>query len=121
MNGSSVFTDVVLNNTLTIAALIDEGCECYAAIDKNLAESLGLPIVDRASRRIRGATQAMKDSGIEGVVGLQMEIGGLPQTLYAYRVPDLHFPLILGNPWKVHNRVRTAPEEKRIFHGRFGI
>src|ERR1700761_5863548 len=120
MNGRSVFTDVVLNNTLTVSALIDEGCECYAAINKSLAESLGLPLVDRTSRRIRGATEAMKDSGIEGVVGLRMEMGGFPQTIYAYQVPDLLFPLILGNPWKAHNRVRTAPEEKRLFHGRAG-
>ena len=47
-----------------------------------------------------------------------MEIGGFRQWVYAYSVPDLAFPMILGNPWKAHNKVRTAPEEGRIFHGR---
>lgn len=120
MNGYPVFTDVVLNNTSTISALIDEGCECYAAIDQSLVETLGLPYVDNVKRRIRGATHAM-DSKIQGVVGFRMEIGGFSQTIYAYAVPRLAFPLILGNPWKVHNKVRTAPDERRVFHGRADV
>jgi len=47
-----------------------------------------------------------------------MDIGGFSQTVYAYVVPELAFPMILGNPWKAHNKVRTAPERKRFFHGR---
>jgi hypothetical protein len=46
MNGSSVFVDVVLNNILTVPALIDEGYKCYAAIDRDLVRTLGLPLVD---------------------------------------------------------------------------
>jgi predicted aspartyl protease len=46
MNRSSIFVDIVLNNTLTVAALIDEGCECYTVIDRNLVRTLGLPLVD---------------------------------------------------------------------------
>jgi len=60
----------------------------------------------------------MGGSGIEGVVAFRMEIRGFQQIVYAYVVPNLAFPLILGNPWKAHNQVRTAPEKRRYYHGR---
>ena len=60
----------------------------------------------------------MKSSKIEGVVAFFMRIAGFRQKVYAYVVPGLTFPLILGNPWKAHNKVRTAPEERRFYHGR---
>jgi len=40
----------------------------------------------------------MQSSNIEGVVAFQMDIGGFSQTVYAYVVPELAFPMILGNP-----------------------
>lgn len=60
----------------------------------------------------------MKGANIEGVVAFQMEIDGFEQTVYAYVVSDLAFPVILGNPWKAHNKVRTQPEKHRYYHGR---
>jgi len=121
MDGKPVFTDVILNGTSSVSALIDEGCQCYAAIHGDLVKQLGLQLVDDAPRRMRGATEAMKDSRILGVVGLRVGIGGFHQTVYAYVVPKLSFPLILGNPWKSHNAIRTAPDEGRFFHGRADI
>ena len=47
-----------------------------------------------------------------------MEVAGFRQTVYAYVVPGLVFPMILGNPWKAHNKIRTAPDKGRYYHGR---
>ena len=55
---------------------------------------------------------------IEGVVAFRMEIRGFQQIVYAYVVPNLAFPLILGNPQKAYNQVRTAPEKRRYYYGR---
>lgn len=118
MNGNLVYTDVTIQNYLGTSALIDEGCQCYAAINANLAKGLGLRFVSYESRQIKGASALMSSSNIKGVVEFHMEISGFRQNVYAYAVPGLAFPLILGNPWKAHNKVRTAPEERRFYHGR---
>ena len=118
MNGNLVYTDVILQNNLGTSALIDEGCQCYAAINGDLVKGLKLRFVSRESREVKGASSFMKSSKIEGVVAFYMRIAGFRQKVYAYVVPGLIFPLILGNPWKAHNKVRTAPEERRFYHGR---
>ena len=53
----------------------------------------------------------MQGSTIEGVVALRVNIAGFSQTIYAYIVLELAFPIILGNPWKAHNKIRTALEK----------
>jgi hypothetical protein len=118
MNGNLVYTDVILENDTGTSALIDEGCQCYAAINEDLAKGLGLRFLSFEKREVKGASSAMKSSIIEGVVAFRMELVGFSQTVYAYVVPDPAFPLILGNPWKAHNRIRTAPEKRRYHHGR---
>jgi len=120
MNGNLVYTDVILQNNLGTSALIDEGCQCYAAINGDLVKGLKLRFVSHESREVKGASSFMKSSKIEGVVAFFMRIAGFRQKVYAYVVPGLTFPLILGNPWKAHNKVRTAPEERRFYHGRAG-
>jgi transposase InsO family protein len=118
MNGNLVYTDVTLENNVGTSALIDEGCQCYAAINEDLAVGLGLPLVSTETRGVKGASAAMQGSKIKGVVAFRMKIAGFTQKAYAYVVPDLAFPMILGNPWKAHNKVRTAPEKRRFYHGR---
>ena len=118
MNGNLVYTDVTLQNNVRTSALIDEGCQCYAAINAKLAKGLGLSYVSREIREVKGASSAMQNANIVGVVAFRMEIDGFQQTVYAYVVPGLQFPLVLGNPWKAHNKVRTAPERRRYYHGR---
>jgi transposase InsO family protein len=118
MNGNLVYTDVTLQNNVRTSALIDEGCQCYAAINAKLAKGLGLRFVSRETREVKGASSAMQNANIIGVVAFRMEISGFLQNVYAYVVPGLAFPLVLGNPWKAHNKVRTAPEKRRYFHGR---
>jgi hypothetical protein len=118
MNGNLVYTDVILQNNLGTSALIDEGCQCYAAINGDLAQGLGLRFVSHEKREVKGASSFMKSSNIEGVVAFRMEIAGFQQEVYAYVVPGLAFPMILGNPWKAHNKIRTAPEKRRYYHGR---
>jgi len=117
MNGNLVYTDVILQKTFGTFALIDEGCQCYAAINRDLVLGLGLPYVSRENRKVKGASSMMEGSSIEGVVALRMEIIGFSQIVYAYVVPKLAFPIILGNPWKAHNKIRTAPEKGRYYHG----
>ena len=118
MNRNLVYTNVLLQNNLGTSALIDEGCQCYAAINGDLAQGLGLRFVSHERREVKGASSFMKSSDIEGVVAFCMDIAGFQQEVYAYVVPGLAFPMILGNPWKAHNKVQTAPEKRRYYHRR---
>ena len=74
MNGNLVYTDVILENNLGTSALIDEGCQCYAAINGDLAKGLGLRWVSQEKREVKGASAGMKNPRIEGVVAFRMEI-----------------------------------------------
>lgn len=118
MNGKLMFADVVLQNNVQTTTLIDEGCQCYAAIHEDLVEGLGLQYVAHERRTIKGASAAIKNSKSTGVVGFRMDMAGFSQIVYAYVVPDLLFPIILGNPWKTDNSIRTAPDKARFYHGR---
>ena len=98
MNRNLVYTDVILQNNLGTSALIDEGCQCYAAINGDLVKGLGLRFVSCEAREVKGASSFMKSSKIEGVVAFFMRIAGFCQKVYAYVVLGLTFLLILGNP-----------------------
>ena len=117
MNGNLVYTDVVLQKTFGTFALIDEGCQCYAVINEELVKGLGLRYVSSENREIKGASKVMKNGKIKGAVAFRMEIAGFNQNVYAYVVDNLAFPIILGNPWKAANKIRTAPEKRRYYHG----
>lgn len=103
-----------------MSALIDEGAACFAAVSEFLFDKLGLPVIDSVNRRIKGATSEMVGARITAITALELEIAGYRETIYAYVVPNLEYPMVLGNPWKALNRIRTAPEEGRFYHGRAG-
>jgi hypothetical protein len=76
MNGNLVYTNITLQNNVRTSALIDEGCQCYAAINAKLVKGLGLSFVSREIREVRGASSAMQNANIVGVVAFRMEING---------------------------------------------
>ena len=98
INGNLIYIDVLLQNTCRTFALVDEGCQCYAAINKDLAIGLGLTYVTDECRSITGASKSIRYAKSKGVVAFFIEINGFRENTYAYVIPDLSFLLILGNP-----------------------
>ena len=80
-------------------------------------KGLGLMYMSYETREIKGALKAMQSLRIKGVVGFRMKIARFSQRVYAYVVPKLAFPMILENPWKAQNKIRTTPEKRRYYHG----
>ena len=111
MNGKLVITGAIVDNIHIISTLIDDGCQCYAAISEALFKRLGLPYIDDGERYVKGVTGDEMKSRTAGVTGFEINFDGHQSLIYAYVVPNPEFPLILGNPWKAHNYVRTAPGE----------
>jgi len=52
MNSNLILSRVTIENAPKISALINKGCECYAAIDETLAKSLDLPTIEKVSQRL---------------------------------------------------------------------
>ena len=118
MNGKLVITGAIVDNIHIISTLIDEGCQCYAAISEALFKKLGLPYIDDGKRYVKGVTREEMKARTAGVTGFEINFNEHQSLIYVYVVPNLEFPLILGNLWKAHNYVRTAPDEGWWYHGR---
>lgn len=118
MNGKLVITGAIVDNIHIISTLIDKGCQYYAAMSEALFKKPGLPYIADGKRYVKGVTGEEMKARTAGVTGFEINFNGHQSLIYAYVVPNLEFPLILGNPWKAHNYVRTAPDEGRWYHGR---
>ena len=93
-------------------ALIDLGCECYAAVSERTARSLKLPRFDIEPRRLKEATN-MKGI-IRYITYFEADIDGYRQRVWAYIVPGLNHEIILGKPWMEHEGVVYDAREHTI-------
>ena len=118
MNDEPTLLRIIINKNFLTHALIDNGCQCYAAISETLFEELNLPVIPIPKREIRGASGAMTGAFIQGVTYAEIEIGGYLQTMYFYVVPMLEHPIILGKPWMTQNEAYPIPHLKIVRHGK---
>ena len=58
MNSKSAVVQARINNKL-LSALVDTGCDCYAAVDESVVERLRPPLVDARTKRLAGFSEAM--------------------------------------------------------------
>jgi predicted aspartyl protease len=121
MDGSPTVIKACINGIHLTQALVDLGCDCYAAIDEELFQKLNLPLIEIGDRRLKGASGAMGNSLISGVTYAMLEIHGYTQLVYFYVVPMLDSPIILGKPWMKHNDITVSPRKERLTHGRGGF
>lgn len=99
MDDRPMLINITLNKTFLSHALIDNGCQCYAAISETLFVDLDLPLIRIPKREVRGASGAMTGAFIQGVSYAEVDIEGYSQIIYFYVVPMLEHPVILGKPW----------------------
>lgn len=82
-----VVENVLVINIYSVSTLIDNGCECLAAINHSFLRKANLPRIKITLRRLTGATD--EDENVDGY----------SKTLYAYIIPQLSHPLIFEKPW----------------------
>lgn len=58
MNGSSFMIDTLINDIYTVPALIDNGCECYAAVSDFMIRKAKLPRIKLPRRKLTEATSS---------------------------------------------------------------
>ncbi|KAI0999983.1 hypothetical protein K3495_g8215 [Podosphaera aphanis] len=118
MNEGPTLLRLIINKFSLSHALIDNGCQCYAAISESLFEELKLPLIQIPRREVRGASGAMTGVFIQGVTYAEVEISGFKQVIYFYVVPMLEHPIILGKPWMIHNEAYPVPHLNIVRHGK---
>ncbi|SPO07798.1 uncharacterized protein DNG_10493 [Cephalotrichum gorgonifer] len=120
MSSDPALVQVRVNNRL-VNALIDTGCDCYAAISESLFKKLKLPLVDRKKRLLRGYAEDNETAEAIGVAKFSSDISGFLEDAYAYVVPGLGEDLFLGKPWCEWNDVVYLAKERRLLHRRGGV
>lgn len=111
MNGKSFLIDVLINNLYIVPTLIDNGCDCLAAVSNFLVRKANLPRIEIAPRKLAEATDSIQQGEIiTEMTKMILDIDGYQRTLYAYIIPRLSHGLILDKPW--------IEREDVIYHAR---
>lgn len=100
MNGSSFIIDTLINGSYSVPTLIDNGCECLAAVSNSLVRQANLPRTKITPRKLTEATQNRHHEDlITEMVKMELNRDGYQRTLFAYVISGLSHDLILGKPW----------------------
>ena len=118
MNATPSLISVDINDVKTYSALVDEGCLCYAVISENVARETKIPVYPLPGKKVKGPTADMGAVEVLGFTCLSLGIMGYIRPVYAYVVPRLDYPVILGKPWMLDDRIRSVPSEKRLWVGK---
>lgn len=119
MSSESALVQVRIDkNNTPVNALIDSGCDCYAAISESLTRRLRLPLVDARKHPLRGYSEYTQATEACGVAAFTLETAGFSERIYAYVIPGLDEDLFLGKPWCEQNDVVYYAQERRLYHRR---
>ncbi len=109
----------LINGTVHVTTLIDEGCNTYAVVSHSFVVRNKLKTFP-ASRplKLTVAYETVDTASMSEVATFELDIDGYCKRIFAYVVKDLHHEMILGTPWKEQESVITDPVE-RTLHLRF--
>lgn len=99
-------------------ALVDSGCDCYSAVNEPLARSLKLPRIPITPRTLK---EAVSEQGvIKEMTYLEVDLDGYKHRIWAYIIPKLSHPIILGKPWMEREEVTYVAHKHLLSIGRAG-
>ena len=99
MEGNSITVEVLVNGVLFKPALINTSYEYYSIVDKDLVTELQLPRVKIPPKPIIGfIKENTKEPWVEitEIAKFSTDIQGYWQNIFAYVVPALSNPVIIG-------------------------
>jgi hypothetical protein len=103
---SPLFTvPAFLDQTTSVEALLDDGCNTYAVIEEQAAKAAGL-LRFRLNRPVNAASYSDQLAGVirEAAMIKILDVGGgKSRRVFAYIVPKIvgEHQLILGRPWRI--------------------
>ncbi|KAI1006569.1 hypothetical protein K3495_g1652 [Podosphaera aphanis] len=95
MNGKPFIIETFIHGIYQVPTLIDNGCECLAAISNTLVRKLDLPRTTICPRNLTAATSGQGEM-ITEMTKMELDVDGYRKTSYAYIIPRLSQELILG-------------------------
>lgn len=106
MNGNSFIIDTLVYGIYSASTLIDNGCECLAAVSNTLVRKANLPRMQVSPRQLNEATTEIEEKElITEMTRLKIDIDGYQTILYACIIHQLSHNLILDKPWMEQENV----------------
>ena len=124
MDGDLITVEVLINGVSFKPALIDTGCKCYFIMDKDLIIELRLPRVKIPPKSIIGfIKENTKEPWVEiiEIVKFSIDIQGYRRNIFAYVVPALLNPIIMGLPWMREDDVIIRPATNTLIINSYGL
>ena len=124
MDGDSITVEVLINGVSFKPALIDTGCECYSIVDKDLVTELRFPRVKILPKLITGfVKENTKEPWVEitEIAKFSIDIQGYRRNIFAYVVPALLNPVIMGLPWMREDDVIIRPAIDILIINSYGL
>ena len=114
-------TTAILNDVTPITALIDNGSQSYAIVNKRLADRLRLPLVETEPRQITGVLEGPSQE-INRATYFSLDIGGFKtHRAFAYVLEGQSEDLIIGRPWLKHNDAVIDEKHATITFGNYDV
>ena len=101
MDNNSITVKVLINKVFFKPTLINTGYKYYSIIDKNLVTKLRLPRIKIPPKSITGfVKENTKEPGVEiiKIAKFSIDIQEYRRNIFAYMVPTLLNPMIIGLP-----------------------
>ena len=115
MNTEPFLVNALINDTIMVQALVDNGCLCYGIIDDDLTTQLNLPRISISPRILRTAERSGEDKSIiENITFISLDLDGyLTPKLWLYIVPRSSHSMILGKKWlEIQDAVIHSKEQR---------
>ena len=99
MDNNLIIVKVLINRVLFKPVLINIGCEYYSIMDKDFITELWFPRVKIPLKPIIGfIKENTKESWVEitEIIKFSIDIQGYRRNIFAYAVPVLSNPVIMG-------------------------
>ena len=116
MNTEPFLVNALLNDTVMVQALVDNGCLCYGIMDDMLTTRLKLPRIPISPRHLETAENSSENKPIvEFITYVLLDLDGYTtHKLWLYVVPHSTHQLILGKKWLEDQDAVIHSREQRL-------
>ena len=124
MDSDSITVKILINGVSFKPTLIDINYECYSIVNKDFITELRLPRVKIPLKPIIGFNKEnIKEPWVEitKITKFSIDIQGYKRNIFAYIVPTLLNPVIIGLPWIREDDVIIRPATDTLIINSYGL
>ena len=116
MTTDPFLVNALINDTLMVQALVDNGCLCSGIISDILTSKLDLPRIKITPRSLETAENSTKNKPVvEFITFISLDLdGSVTPKLWLYVVPKSTHDLIIGKKWLEDQDAIIHSKEQRL-------